>query len=148
MFKVTVNRKIWSLINPWCACARVTVLAVEFSILLHELFQAGISRKCWRLVRNWYSNLVSQVKLGTHLSKPINISRGIRQGSVLSPTIFNLVIDPLLSTLKQRNVGVSINGLHLGAFANADMTSAPAPQTLRMSANRCPLWIPSLHREV
>ena len=93
---------------------------VEFSILLDELFQAGISGKCWRLVRNWYGNLVSQVKLGTHLSKSFNISRGIRQGSVLSPTLFNLVIDPLLSTLKKRNLGVSINGLYLGAFTHAD----------------------------
>ena len=93
---------------------------VEFSILLDELFQAGISGKCWRLVRNWYSNLVSQVKLGTHLSKSFNISRGIRQGLVLSPTLFNLVIDPLISTLKKRNLGVSINGLNLGAFAHAD----------------------------
>jgi hypothetical protein len=73
------------------------------------------------LVRNWYSNLVSQVKFGTHLSKPLNISRGIRQGSVLSPTLFNLVIDPLLSILKQRNLGVSINGLYILAFAHTDV---------------------------
>ena len=82
--------------------------------------QVYIGGKCWRLVRNWYSNLVSQVKLGTHLSKPFNISLGIRQGSVLSPTLFNLVIDPLISTLKQRNPGVNINGLYLGAFTHAD----------------------------
>ena len=34
---------------------------VEFSVLLEELFRAGIRGKCWRLVRHWYSNLVSQV---------------------------------------------------------------------------------------
>ena len=96
------------------------LLTLEFSVLLEELFQAGIRGKCWRLVRKWYSNLVSQVKLGTHLSKPLNISRGIHQGSVLSPTLFNLVLDPLLSALKQRNLGLSINGLYLGAFSHAD----------------------------
>jgi hypothetical protein len=64
--------------------------------------------------------LISQMKLGTHLSEPFNISRGIRQGSVLSPTLFNLVMDPLLSALKQRNLSVSINSLYLGAFAHAD----------------------------
>ena len=60
------------------------------------------------------------MKLGTHLSKPFNISRGNRQGSVLSPTLFNLVLDSLLSALKERNLGLSINGLYLGAFAHAD----------------------------
>ena len=63
---------------------------------------------------------VSQVKLGTHLSRPFHISRGICQGSVLSPTLFNLVLDPLLSALKERNLGLSINGLYLGAFAHAN----------------------------
>ena len=48
------------------------------------------------------------------------ISRGICQGSVLSPLLFNLVIDLLLSNLKQRNLGLSVNGLFLGGFAHAD----------------------------
>ena len=34
--------------------------------------------------------------------------------------LFNFVIDPLLSNLKQRNLGLSVNGLFLGAFAHAD----------------------------
>ena len=92
---------------------------LEFSVLLEELFREGIRGKCWRLVRHWYSNLVSQVKLGTHLSRPFHISRGIHQGSVFSPTLFNLVLDPLLSALKERNLGLNINGLYLRAFAHA-----------------------------
>ena len=79
---------------------------VEFSVLLEELFLAGIRGKCWRLIRNWYSSLVSQVKLGAYISRPFNVSHGIRQGSVLSPTLFNLVLDPLLSALRQRNLGL------------------------------------------
>ena len=90
-------------------------------MLLEELFHAGVfSCKCWRLIRQWYLNLISQVRLGNQLSKSLNIRRGIRQGSVLSPTLFNLVMDPLLSTLRQRRLGLSVNGLYLGAFAHAD----------------------------
>ena len=93
---------------------------VEFSVILEELYHAGVRGKCWRLVRQWYQDLRSQVKLGFHLSRCFSISQGIRQGSVLSPSLFNLVLDPLLSTLKQRNLGLSINGLYLGSFAHAD----------------------------
>ena len=39
---------------------------------------------------------------------------------MLSPTLFNLVLDPLLSNLRQKRLGLSINGLYLGAFAQAD----------------------------
>ena len=93
---------------------------VEFCVLLQNLFQAGIRGKCWRLLHDWYSNLSSQVRLGNHLSESFPICRGIRQGSVLSPMLFNLVMDPLLSTMSSRSLGISINGLFLGAFAHAD----------------------------
>ena len=81
---------------------------------------AGVGGKCWRLLCDWYHNLTSQVRLGSHLSEPFAINRGIRQGSVLSPMLFNLVIDPLLTELRSRSLGISINGLFLGAFAHAD----------------------------
>ena len=70
---------------------------------IEQLSHAGIKRKCWRLIRNWYKNLSSQVHLGSCLSKPFPIERGVRQGSVLSPILFNLVMDPLLVDLKSRN---------------------------------------------
>ena len=100
---------------------------VEFCVLLDNLFHAGIKGKCWRLLRAWYHNLTSQVRLGCHMSKPFVISRGIRQGSVLSPLLFNLVMDPLLTDLRSRSLGISINGLFLGAFAHADDLRTMAP---------------------
>ena len=38
----------------------------------------------------------------------------------MSPTLFNLVMDPLLADLKSKDLGLSIQGLFLGAFAHAD----------------------------
>ena len=109
---------------------------VEFSVLLAELFRVGVKGKCWRLIRQWYCDPISQVKLGNQLSKPFYIRRGIRQGSVLSPSLFNLVMDPLPTTLKSRGLGLSVNGLFLGAFAHADDIRTSA----RMSQNKLPLW--------
>ena len=54
------------------------------------------------------------------MSESFTISRGIRQGSVLSPMLFNLVMDPLLTELQGKSLGISINGLSLVAFAHAD----------------------------
>ena len=89
---------------------------VEFCVLLQNLFHAGIRGKCWRLLHDWYCNLTSQVKLGNFSSEPFAICRGIRQGSILSPMLFNLV----MSEMSSRSLGISINGIFLGAFAHAD----------------------------
>ena len=69
---------------------------------------------------NWYENLHAQVKVGNFLSDHLPIRRGIRQGSVMSPSLFNLVMDPLLAGLKSEDLGLSIQGLFLGAFAHAN----------------------------
>ena len=37
---------------------------VEFSVRLEEIFWIGIQGKCWRLIRDSYSGLTSQVRLG------------------------------------------------------------------------------------
>ena len=92
----------------------------EFCVLLEQLAHIGIRGKCWRLVMNWHENLHTQVKVGNFLSDHLPIGRGIRRGSVMSPSLFNLVMDPLLTDLKFKNLGLSIQGLFLGAFARAD----------------------------
>ena len=59
-------------------------MTLRHSVLLQNLFQAGVRGKCWRLLRNWHSNLTSQVRLGSYSSKTFSICRGIRQGSPVS----------------------------------------------------------------
>ena len=109
-------------------------------MLLDQVFNVGVRGKCWRLLNDWYCNTTSRVRLGNLQSTPFNIGRGIRQGSVLSPTLFNLVVDPLLSTLKSQSLGLSINGLFLGAFAHADdirtLASSPHDSALQTTAVR------------
>ena len=41
------------------------------------------------------------------MSKPYPVQRGIKQGSVLSPALFLLVMDPLLKMLEQSGLGLS-----------------------------------------
>ena len=92
---------------------------VEYPTLLSHLKRTGISGKAWHLVKNLYSNIHSTVRIDGQTSPSFSVSRGVRQGSSI-PTLFLLVIDPILLELNRRSSGPSICGLYLGAFAHAD----------------------------
>ena len=74
--------------------------------------------------------------------KSFNISRGIFQGSVLLPTLFNLVIYPLLSTLRQRHLAlIMVNGLFLVVGPSLILMTLIlhyiVPQILRKLLSKC-----------
>ena len=70
--------------------------SVEIPILLKQLYSIGINGKLWRLLKHWYSTSSARVKVNGCVSSCFNISRGVKQGSVLSPTLFLTVMDLLL----------------------------------------------------
>ena len=94
--------------------------SIEYPVLLEHLFKLGINGKCWRLLHNWYSNSRNVVRLDCHLSQSFPVCRGVKQGSILSPTIFIIVIDSLLRSLNATHQGLSRLGLDVGSSAHAD----------------------------
>ena len=84
------------------------------------MFNLGINGKCWRLIKDWYSDSCSVVKIGDHISARFPLFRGVKQGSVLSPTLFNIVINSLLEHLKSTGQGIGVSGLEVGSTAHVD----------------------------
>ena len=114
---------------------------VEYPVLLSHLKDSGISGKTWRLIKHWYSGIHSHVRIGKMTSPSLTIGRGVRQGSVLSPILFLLVMDPLLQELKQKSCGPSVCGLYLGALSHADDIC-----TLATSISDCQLQVNRVHK--
>lgn len=95
--------------------------SIEYPILLDRLYMAGINGKCWRLLRNWYDGAHCSVKTQNgELSQPFVIERGVKQGSVLSPILFLIVMNPLLTSLQLAGIGLSVNDFFAGGFLHAD----------------------------
>ena len=54
------------------------------------------------------------------LSDPFEVNRGVKQGSVLSSTLFLIVMDILLKHMRTSNCGLSVRGVYAGAAVRAD----------------------------
>ena len=68
--------------------------SVEYPVLLEKLYNVGVNGKMWRLLNNWYRGGSCQVKVHGRVSDRFMVERGVKQGSVLSPTLFLLVMAP------------------------------------------------------
>lgn len=62
------------------------------------------------------------IKVGNQTTRPIRLSRGVKQGDPLSPILFNLVMDELLHKLERKaTIGGTISpGIKVPALAFAD----------------------------
>ena len=74
----------------------------------------------WVLLFRWYSNLQAYVKWNGSYSDRICVSKGVRQGSVLSPCLFNIFINDMLKELTMAKSGTCIGNIDLNNFAYAD----------------------------
>ena len=65
-------------------------------------------------------------------SQNFPVGRGVKQGSVLSPALFLLVMDPLLRQLQASGLGLTINKYYAGGYMHADdiRTLATSEETL------------------
>ena len=78
--------------------------------MLNCLFNAGVNGARWHIIQRWYNGATARVKLGTTLSDLLHGERGVRQGSVLSPTLFLVIMDDLLRELIESSQGTTIEG--------------------------------------
>ena len=80
-----------------------------------------IDGKDLRVIRNLYWDQSAVVRIGGELSKYKLIKRGVRQGCVMSPDLFNIYSEMILRNL-ENYPGVKINGENINNVRYADDT--------------------------
>lgn len=96
---------------------------VKHTELINILQKIGVDTKDIRIIRNLYWNQNARVKIGDRLTNRLDIQRGVRQGCILSPTLFNLYSDQIFKTaLEDQPHGIKINGELLNVIRYADDT--------------------------
>ena len=73
---------------------------VKHDNLFQILEKLDIDGKDLRLVRNLYWEQKGAMKVNNGISEHINIKRGVRQGCVLSPDLFNIYSEMILRNLE------------------------------------------------
>ena len=69
----------------------------------------GMAENFCAAIQSIYSNILFSVRLNGHLSEWFNVNSGLKQGCPLSPLLFNLYINDLVSFLKSYECGIDID---------------------------------------
>ena len=67
--------------------------------LLYLIWNNGIEEKVWRLLKEMYSTVNNKVVLGDLGSEWFNQDNGVKQGCILSPSLFSVMMKDLTDIL-------------------------------------------------
>ena len=93
---------------------------VEYLKLFNLLLTKGICPVVARFLLVLYTNQHIRVKWGNTHGDLFSVSNGVKQGGVLSPLLFTVYIDELLTRLSRSGYGCHIGGRFCGAVGYAD----------------------------
>ena len=94
---------------------------VRHDQLFEDLTKIGLDTKDIKLLQNLYWEQTACVRVETELSDYINIKRGVRQGCVMSPDLFNYYSELILRNLEQER-GLKVGGHNITNIRYADDT--------------------------
>ena len=90
--------------------------------MIDALVKAGIDGKDIRIITELYWNQKAAIRVDQELSEPAKIMRGVRQGCVLSPYLFNLYTEFIFRNSEDLP-GLNINGRNVNNLRYVDDTT-------------------------
>jgi retron-type reverse transcriptase len=75
--------------------------SIPHELILEILTSIGTLEKLIKLIMNSYESATTQMQTKKGFTEKIIIGKGIKQGCPLSPSLFNIEIDPLIRNIRE-----------------------------------------------
>ena len=93
---------------------------VNREILTRELYMNGDRGDFWKASHYSYQNSSSRIKMNGKISRPIEETKGVKQGNSKSSDHYTVYNKPILDTLENSSLGVWIGPINTGVSGVAD----------------------------
>src|SRR6267154_5303762 len=93
---------------------------VKHEKLAEVMEKAGVPDLERRLIINLYWRQYASVKWDGEISKEVRVERGVRQGCVISPLLFNLYSEFMIKEAMENVEGIKFNGINITDLRYAD----------------------------
>jgi hypothetical protein len=96
-----------------------------FDVVNHEklkfkLYCAGVKGTTWRLLDNLYCGISEEVRWCGSFSRSFQVFKGVRQGGVMSTTLYKLFINQVLMQLQSSAICYHLGNIYIGSPTCAD----------------------------
>lgn len=89
--------------------------------MLYKLYHnMGIKGTFLKIIQQWYTGMREMVRIDDCYSRCYNLLQGTRQGGILSPWLFTVFVNDLITTLQVAHLGVELYGMYYGSPMYAD----------------------------
>ena len=112
---------------------------VSPQVIKRGLIRKGIDSHTIGYILSIYEDVTTTISVGSYTSKPIAVKRGVKQGDPTSGILFNIIIDELLSSLKEEHgveIGREENGEPIRVagmgFADDTVLIAESPEGMEL----------------
>ena len=112
---------------------------VNLLTLFKTLYSRGMFPIYLRLLMKIYEEQNMRIRWNSTVTDYFTISNGVKQGGILSPILFSLYLDQLISRLRHIGMGCHMNGLFTRVFIYADGITllAPSRAILALKLEQC-----------
>ncbi|KAK6191131.1 hypothetical protein SNE40_002872 [Patella caerulea] len=115
---------------------------VDRECLWFQLLKFRVNGKILNALRSLYNNTKCAVNVNNHLTDWFDVTLGVKQGCLLSPSLFAIYINDLAQEIKNLNLGIDIDGFNLSILLYADdiVLLATCEKNLQLMLNCVNEW--------